>query len=57
MARKNAGPKVKYRLLTGFDYAGKRYEAGDVVDDFPADVAAVHVDQGLIEIVDAEVSK
>jgi len=42
-----------YKALTGLDYAGKRVEAGDLVDDIPNRSATWLLDQGLIERVES----
>lgn len=38
-----------YKALTGLDYAGKRAEAGDLIDDLPSRSITWLLDQGLIE--------
>jgi hypothetical protein len=42
-----------YKALVGLDYAGKRIEAGQTVDDIPAKSVAWLVEQGLISQVSA----
>lgn len=41
-----------YRVLAGLDYAGKRVEAGAIVDDLPSKSITWLLDQGLIEKAD-----
>lgn len=41
-----------YKVLVGLDYAGKRAEAGAIVDDIPSRSVAWLLDQGLIEKAD-----
>lgn len=38
-----------YKALTGLDYAGKRVEAGTIIDDLPSRSIAWLLEQGLIE--------
>ena len=42
-----------YKVLVGLDYAGKRAEAGSIVDDIPSRSITWLTDQGLIEKADA----
>lgn len=42
-----------YKALTGLDYAGKRAEAGDLIDDIPTRSTSWLLDQGLIERVES----
>lgn len=42
-----------YKVLVGLDYAGKRAEAGAIVDDLPSRSVTWLLDQGLIEKADA----
>lgn len=42
---------MKYRTLTGLDYAGKRVEAGQVVDDLPESSVGWLRQGGFIEQV------
>lgn len=53
----SAAKKTHYRLNTGFEYGGKRHEAGDVVNDFPPDLIKVYTEQGLIEQVDEPLTR
>lgn len=44
---------AKFKALVGIDYPpNKRVEAGDVVDDLPADSVKWLKDQGMIEAVE-----
>lgn len=42
---------MKYRTLTGLEYAGKRVEAGQVVDDLPESSVAWLRQGGFVEAV------
>jgi hypothetical protein len=43
---------ASYRVLVGIDYAGKRAEAGAIVNDLPAKSVTWLLAQNLIETVD-----
>lgn len=43
-----------YKVLVGLDYAGKRAEAGAIVDDLPSRSIAWLTEQGMIQKADAE---
>lgn len=43
---------TKYQVLVGMDYAGKRAEPGDIVDDIPAKSISWLLEQGCIEKAD-----
>jgi hypothetical protein len=43
-----------YKVLTGIDYAGKRAEPGDLVDDLPSKSISWLREQGHIEPADAD---
>jgi hypothetical protein len=45
---------AKYRALVGIEYASRRAEAGDIVDDIPAKSIKWLREQNLIEAVDAK---
>lgn len=45
---------AKYRVLVGIEFASRRVEAGDVVDDIPAKSIKWLREQGLIEPADAK---
>jgi hypothetical protein len=45
---------AKYRVLVGVDYATRRAEPGEIVDDIPAKSIKWLREQGLIEAVDAK---
>lgn len=45
---------AKYRVLVGIEYASRRVEAGEVVDDIPAKSIKWLREQGLIEPVDSK---
>lgn len=42
-----------YKVLVGLDYAGKRAEAGAIVDDLPSRSITWLLDQNLIEKADS----
>lgn len=41
-----------YKVLVGLDYAGKRAEAGAIVDDIPSRSVAWLLEQGMIQKAD-----
>jgi hypothetical protein len=41
---------MKHRVVIGIDYAGKRAEPGDIVDDIPARSVSWLLEQGVIEL-------
>jgi hypothetical protein len=45
---------AKYRVLVGVEYATRRAEVGEIVDDIPAKSIKWLREQGLIEAVDAK---
>ncbi|CAB4158782.1 hypothetical protein UFOVP711_25 [uncultured Caudovirales phage] len=45
---------AKYRVLVGVEYASRRAEPGEIVDDIPAKSIKWLREQGLIEAVDAK---
>ena len=45
---------AKYRVLVGIEYASRRVEAGEVVDDIPAKSIKWLREQGLIESADGK---
>jgi hypothetical protein len=45
---------AKYRVLVGVEYATRRAEPGEIVDDIPAKSIKWLREQGLIEAVDAK---
>lgn len=45
---------AKYRVLVGIDYASRRVEAGEIVDDIPAKSIKWLREQCLIEPVDSK---
>lgn len=47
---------MKYRVLVGCNYSGKRAEPGDIVEDIPARSVAWLKRGGVIETVEEEPS-
>lgn len=52
MRREGSG--MPYIVNVGLDYAGKRAEAGDVIDDLPSKSASWLVEQGIVSPLEAK---
>jgi hypothetical protein len=48
---------AKYKTLVGMNYAGKRVEAGAIVEDLPGKSVSWLLEQGLVEKVEGQSSK
>lgn len=48
---------AKYKALVGMNYAGKRVEPGDIVEDIPSKSLSWLLDQGCIERADGTPTK